>query len=601
MKTEDLKKRILEFFQMEESDSELAYKLFMQRITQDLSPNDALKIEGLGVFQLKKDPLPRAERGNDYSRSARVKESLIYCPPLDDFTVRSHSLFLTIDINNTEKDASQFDESVFSLSVNQPLIPLGRSNTGTDFVDRKKVIQEKINSKINSGIRLKDFDIWTDYLSDKPKNASKTEVVHTVPKKDSPPSGDETSKDLVDSTEIDKELLENDENEIISISDVKGVEPEPDPFEEEDEEVSWDWSDELDEALSEEEEPDEEIELIDEDDPFASLEASLEDDLAIQKEIESEPKKVRIDKPTFRNTLFDEGDSRTLNTDLYEEEKKSQEKKETANDSAESKNSKEEDFASRMKKELSSIKGKSTHHDEIEEIKKTEERKTEPTVKVEKPRENISGNTDIRPMFGGKNLPEEPEEEEETEKPVWTKYIWAASAVLLIVIIYFAYIRDDSSVQVPDNVEPPAVDNEIESDNLIKPVPINEDSSTETNPVDEKQNRQDPIVSKTGTKPALNRGNEAATTTKEVVQKPRGNSSDTQISSFVFFDGSEYSKQVASFSSKSVAEKERDRIQRLGYNAFIVDAYIEKFQSTWYRVRVGGFKTRQEAENFDLN
>lgn len=321
MKTEDLKKRIIDFLGIETADSELAYKLFVQRITEELGSNDAIKIDGLGVFQLKKDPLPRAERSVDSSGSAKIKESLIYSPPLDDLTIRSKSLFVTIPINKSEKDNTQFDESIFSLSIHQPLIPLGSSNIGSDFVDRKKIIQEKINSKVADGYRLKDFDIWTDYLNENPVNR-KPEKIEKVGGIDEELPKEEPKGETNETLEEKEPVNQSDKNEgVVSIEDIKGIDPETEE-ESDPKDIPWDWSEEFDEALAKEEFEEEETE-IDEDDPFASLEASLKEDLEIEEELKSKSEKVvPKEKPRrdFSQTLFDDRETRKFNTDLYEEE-----------------------------------------------------------------------------------------------------------------------------------------------------------------------------------------------------------------------------------------------------------------------------------------
>lgn len=65
----------------------------------------------------------------------------------------------------------------------------------------------------------------------------------------------------------------------------------------------------------------------------------------------------------------------------------------------------------------------------------------------------------------------------------------------------------------------------------------------------------------------------------------------------IFKEGEIYTVQVSSWKEKSVAEKEAARLNRLGYPAYVQSALIPG-RGTWYRVRVGEFKTLQEAEEY---
>ncbi len=65
----------------------------------------------------------------------------------------------------------------------------------------------------------------------------------------------------------------------------------------------------------------------------------------------------------------------------------------------------------------------------------------------------------------------------------------------------------------------------------------------------------------------------------------------------IFREGDIYTVQVSSWREKTVAEKESARLQRLGYPAYVQSAVIPG-RGRWYRVRVGEFKTLQEAEEY---
>jgi len=57
-----------------------------------------------------------------------------------------------------------------------------------------------------------------------------------------------------------------------------------------------------------------------------------------------------------------------------------------------------------------------------------------------------------------------------------------------------------------------------------------------------------------------------------------------------------FTVQISSWRSSVKAEREAERFQRAGYSAFVERANIPAKGGAWYRVRVGQFNTREEAE-----
>lgn len=76
---------------------------------------------------------------------------------------------------------------------------------------------------------------------------------------------------------------------------------------------------------------------------------------------------------------------------------------------------------------------------------------------------------------------------------------------------------------------------------------------------------------------------------------------DTRVSKTVYFDGKSYNFQVSSWRNKYKAEQEVQRLRNQGYNAFVLEAYLPEKGGTWYRVRIGSFQSREEAEQFYNN
>ncbi|HCY77878.1 MAG TPA: hypothetical protein DHV28_18375 [Ignavibacteriales bacterium] len=61
--------------------------------------------------------------------------------------------------------------------------------------------------------------------------------------------------------------------------------------------------------------------------------------------------------------------------------------------------------------------------------------------------------------------------------------------------------------------------------------------------------------------------------------------------------GNYYVVQVAAFRSSSISENEAGKYRNKGYNAFVEAAEIPD-RGKWYRVRVGNFSSKEEAQNF---
>ena len=47
-----------------------------------------------------------------------------------------------------------------------------------------------------------------------------------------------------------------------------------------------------------------------------------------------------------------------------------------------------------------------------------------------------------------------------------------------------------------------------------------------------------------------------------------------------------------------LAQEEVNRLRAQGFNAFLVEAYLPDKGGNWYRIRIGSFKSEQEALDF---
>jgi hypothetical protein len=73
---------------------------------------------------------------------------------------------------------------------------------------------------------------------------------------------------------------------------------------------------------------------------------------------------------------------------------------------------------------------------------------------------------------------------------------------------------------------------------------------------------------------------------------------EKQISDMFFTDGELYCFQVSSFRDKKFANNEANNLILDGHNAFVIEAYPYNNYQLWYRVRIGYFKTLEEAKAY---
>lgn len=75
-------------------------------------------------------------------------------------------------------------------------------------------------------------------------------------------------------------------------------------------------------------------------------------------------------------------------------------------------------------------------------------------------------------------------------------------------------------------------------------------------------------------------------------------SSATQVKHLIFRLNDEYYVQVASVRNAKSAEREAQRLRRLGQNAYVSESFIKSKNDTYFRVKRGPFSSLNEAESF---
>lgn len=87
------------------------------------------------------------------------------------------------------------------------------------------------------------------------------------------------------------------------------------------------------------------------------------------------------------------------------------------------------------------------------------------------------------------------------------------------------------------------------------------------------------------------------TETKTIVSPVISAGKSLNVGNNIYKYGDYYVVQVAAFRSSSISENEAGKYRNKGYNSFVEAAEIPE-RGTWYRVRVGNFSTKEEAQRF---
>lgn len=640
----DLQKRIAEVLGVSSSEKELAYDIIISKIADNLEVDITLKVPRIGFFQLRED-------------ESQNKGSLIFTPFSEDITKNTRTLYLTIEVPGRTKKNIDNDSDVFSIGVGKPLIPLSKdlnpqAESETSYAILKRSIEERVNEIIAESDYLPNFNIWDDYYegleANQKENESQTRLLELtsdlefkediiaeditnnlleseIPKEIETPvapdiiltptdllndytpweeekpeeevkpdsagavaelpvdhSFEEPEEDLLSSSEDLNELLKGyddvkktasgidttkepyEKNKQKEPSFISSVEKNLDRFEEieaeEDEEtylglkksvvenIDWNWGDELKEEFASN--PDKEkrpiLEFDEESDQFIDEEEAVTDIFRQTKPIASQ--------------LFEQLESSI---------KKEIEESESDDDYVEysSPPPRYEFIEDRSDQEYQPVLPKIT---------------TGPTYEQE-----YSENQKEKDNFFSRNF----------------ILIFSSFVIVISLIIYFLiFNKNDSQLNL---TESSITADSFQNEQMQTSLPIDTNIIIDDDENNFPRVPSVPVTDQNGAsslppaKLPVQQKNTESTRTNSNVQLSNTPAADTRIGKSVYYDGSNYSVQVSSWRNKAKAEQEIQRLKKLGLNAFLFEAYLPQKGGTWYRVRVGNFKSKEEAEAFE--
>jgi len=559
MEKEALVRKVVEAIGAKESKSKIVFNTFIRKLSVYLGNDEAIKLEGIGTFQLKKEPISRLERRHtDHPRIEKMK--IFFSPIVDEIPNESNKLFLSFDVDIGSEDSTEFNENIFDLGLDKPLIPLDKTvDEIMDEIDSEEIdslTDEKLNQLIEDGEKLAGFELFDKLLgepsADPTADKDKDDEIDTAEQliDDSDENNNiEADKDFQDEFKQDEIKNEDKEDPFAKLEELLDREESKENKDENDEEEITDGLEESDDSTEMESETWE-----------ISPEGNDEGELIFEEEAEY-PKSEGDNKDITEN----------IKDDVLEKELDKIEETEIDDDKPRDPFDELEDYLS--KDELNEdVKDEEKEEEQVINDDVNEEDKTE----VETNKEDI-----IRKYNDAKFNYSQKHRKTERRPLIWV----VAAAAMVVIYLMIVYFPQDEQPTDTGQVIPPS--KELGTEAPITSLEAGEKKSDEFNIIEEKEGKTD--------KP------------KDVVKQStvpkqtglyRDIPQDRRVTNRIYYNGKYYTIQVSSWRTAKIAEREVNRYKNLGFDAFIYQVFIKSKGGTWNRVRIGYFNSKDEAEEF---
>lgn len=628
MTKSELQTKVAEVLGVSVSEKELAYDIFISRIADLLTPDLTIKIPGLGFFQLKK------------TQSDEISSEIIFSTLDEVVDGELKHIFLSLELPEEKKSElttkkDEISDDIFSIGVGKPYLPLSdklEDNAEASYIFLRKSIEERVNELISEAEHLPNFNLMEEYsrILEEQKDVSAQqklseltsdlEFEKSIPIENEDFIANDIAKTLLDIEKSDEKI--NDDNE--SPSELTPTE------------------------LLEDYKPKENLDL----EKQEEIEDKKEEET---KEIEIELGKHRKDNDADRlNIIEDESwirseiniedkNSGTEKEDKFEREKKEEsylglkkkipekiewnwgdelrEELESYNKDFEYRTELEEDFDFYENK--SSIKNEKV--DDIlkttkplssklfEELEKTIKKEIEETTKELIYSENQYSRKKYEFVEADENQFDRKEFSrthtyDDERKYISQEYgyknenktfgktfliLFFSFVVIAGMIIYLLLPNKKLETKNTISNEEPKLDTSQNREQVIASLP-----QEQTVIPEESDFPRVPVL------PSVKKSEQKLEEPKEEIIKPsdetlyRNILNDTRVNRTIYFDGKTYNVQVSSWRNKLKAEQEVKRLRREGYDAFVLIANLPEKGGLWYRVRIGSFKSLEEAKEF---
>jgi cell division protein FtsN/nucleoid DNA-binding protein len=546
------------------SEKEFAFQIFLEKTADVLGKDEAIKYPGLGFFYFKETP---------EDKDAAV-ESLLYVPIRDGSEILEENFFLSFDVKRKSRNNSMdFDPSVFSLSIDKATIPFERDkerNTDISYHLLKKTIEERVEELISSASHIENFKILDTLFTensvkeefvpaeekeifDAPRDSSYEEMIFSRMNFDE--AGDipqfekselEDMPETIPLPEAEQSIIGPDIVETVPFKEGSNETPQPDLSDfdfidmkdkkEDKEDIDWAWAEKGEEE-------------------------SREEEKRAEKEISpavEEPVKTEV--PEIITTASAEPAD-----DPFAELQKTIDQELIINEIP-----KENKISNETRDEAPAIQKEST---------------------IENGEQKMTENKENTPIEENNPYSEDDSNQKRNIILICAMVIIVLVAVYIIFFNGFGLIKKSAATPQQAKTEQPQ----------------NQPGETKDSLAAAADNTQKASGFQPATKEAVKSDVKTPAKADEKYQKLKESSestllremkNDNKVGSNIFTDGTKFYVQVSSWKNIAKAEQEAKKLKAKGQDAFIVKAYIEQFKGTWYRVRVGSFKTKAEAEAF---
>lgn len=165
MNKADLINKITEILGVAKPKDELAFEIFLEKISERLQLDEALRMPGVGIFQLKEEPFTGVKKtfpGVD----TESKTELMFAP----FVKDSEALYLTFDVKKRKTNPLEFSDDIFSIGVEKPVVPITENlndslSANSSYILLRKSIGDLIDKLLDKSDHLENFDIWDDFIN----------------------------------------------------------------------------------------------------------------------------------------------------------------------------------------------------------------------------------------------------------------------------------------------------------------------------------------------------------------------------------------------------------------------------------------------------
>ncbi len=576
MHKELLQRKIIQLLNVGEEEKEVVFSLLKEKIANYLKVGEAVKIPELGVFQLKeKFTKPESVQNNEQDTKDLT---LVFSPETNEGV--QESLFINLEVEQKIKDETEFDEGVFQLGVAKPLATSIDENNEDSEISQ---LEKSIDNLLEKSEKLQNYDLWDDYLKAKESTSILESNDNNTNEED---DNDVVEENIIEESVEEKDFIPLEEDEVF------------DDLMEENEFVQ---DDELDNLTDEIEVKESILDSTSEN----IVDNILDDEDTIEIDLEKIKKNLEVDeiKDDFEDLIdsnIEEDKDNLIDEQL------------------------DDDFDEIIKEQIEKIKDDEIENDDdsqvAEEVKRlhtefpppikedvkyhVSAKRKSPIIYVLIAMFIIVGAIGIYYLFF--RNPAWLYDEYEYEVALSEKYLHEYENMK-------KHNYNDSTMAMANDSQKVKVDKELNEE--AKKSVVKNDVQVDENVISDddkevkelKKKKIDKIIADIEKKKAV-----AKSTMKEkqkigekkvfesnVTGKTKNDKTnkEREVGQNIFYDGYVYNIQLSSWPKKETAERQVNKYIKKGYSAFLVKAYIPKFKSNWFRVRIGPFTTLKEARS----